>query len=43
MADFSREANYSRLNWFSKSLAKAFDEAPWARPFFLFAELVLMD
>ena len=39
MADFSRrEATLTQdLTGFSKSLAKAFDEAPWARPFFLFA------
>ena len=39
MADFSRrEATLTQdLTGFSKNLAKAFDEAPWARPFFLFA------
>ena len=38
-AEFSRrEATLTQdLTGFSKSLAKAFDEAPWARPFFLFA------
>ena len=39
VAEFSRkEATLTQdLTGFGKNLAKAFDDAPWARPFFLFA------